>query len=195
MGAITVASYPFLPRVGLHAHRQVIEGQLIIPASLRAAHHWQEGAEFLVEEVPEGLLLRPRKPFRPREFPMAWAAWATRGRPGPSTRWTRVSPRQAWKSAQGPPEKKRSPALPQRSLLAPYALGLSFLLRGDRSRLMKQGPAGTRTARFETRPHRRSRSCAPTPRSIGTRRSARPSDRRPSEIVWRHQQRVNGYCR
>ena len=39
------------------------KGQLIIPASLRAAHHWQEGAEFLVEEVPEGLLLRPRKPF------------------------------------------------------------------------------------------------------------------------------------
>ena len=39
------------------------KGQLIIPAFLRAAHHWQEGAEFLVEEVPEGLLLRPRKPF------------------------------------------------------------------------------------------------------------------------------------
>ncbi len=48
----------FMPIVKLSS-----KGQLIIPASLRAAHHWQEGAEFLVEEVPEGLLLRPRKPF------------------------------------------------------------------------------------------------------------------------------------
>ena len=39
------------------------KGQLVIPAPLRAAHRWREGDEFVVEEVGQGLLLRPRKPF------------------------------------------------------------------------------------------------------------------------------------
>jgi len=39
------------------------KGQLVIPAPLRAAHHWRDGDEFVVEEVDQGLLLKPRKPF------------------------------------------------------------------------------------------------------------------------------------
>lgn len=39
------------------------KGQLVIPAALREAHQWQAGDEFVVEEVDQGLLLKPRKPF------------------------------------------------------------------------------------------------------------------------------------
>jgi AbrB family looped-hinge helix DNA binding protein len=39
------------------------KGQLVIPATLRAAHQWQTGDEFILEEVDQGLLLKPRKPF------------------------------------------------------------------------------------------------------------------------------------
>jgi AbrB family looped-hinge helix DNA binding protein len=47
----------------VHVIRLSSKGQLILPASLRNAHRWSAGDEFVVEEVPEGLLLRPRKPF------------------------------------------------------------------------------------------------------------------------------------
>jgi hypothetical protein len=30
-----------------------------LPDRIRAAHHWQVGTEFLVEETPEGVLLKP----------------------------------------------------------------------------------------------------------------------------------------
>ncbi len=41
------------------------KGQVILPKSVRDAHHWQPGMEFAVEEVAEGVLLRPLKPFKP----------------------------------------------------------------------------------------------------------------------------------
>ena len=41
------------------------KGQVILPKSVRDAHHWQPGMEFVVEEVAEGVLLRPLKPFKP----------------------------------------------------------------------------------------------------------------------------------
>lgn len=39
------------------------KGQVILPKSIRDAHHWAEGTEFEVEERPEGILLRPKKFF------------------------------------------------------------------------------------------------------------------------------------
>ena len=47
----------------MHVIRLSSKGQLVLPASLRDAYRWCAGDEFVVEEVPEGLLLRPRKPF------------------------------------------------------------------------------------------------------------------------------------
>ena len=41
------------------------KGQVILPKSVRDARHWQPGMEFAVEEVAEGVLLRPLKPFKP----------------------------------------------------------------------------------------------------------------------------------
>jgi AbrB family looped-hinge helix DNA binding protein len=47
----------------MHVIRLSSKGQLVLPASVRSAHRWGAGDEFVVEEVAEGLLLRPRKPF------------------------------------------------------------------------------------------------------------------------------------
>ena len=41
------------------------KGQVILPSSVRAAHKWEPGLEFAVEDVGEGVLLRPLKPFKP----------------------------------------------------------------------------------------------------------------------------------
>jgi AbrB family looped-hinge helix DNA binding protein len=44
------------------------KGQIILPKSVRDAHAWQAGMEFIVEDTPEGVLLRPRKPLAPKRL-------------------------------------------------------------------------------------------------------------------------------
>lgn len=44
------------------------KGQVVLPKSVRDARSWESGAEFAVEEVPEGILLRPLRPFRSTSF-------------------------------------------------------------------------------------------------------------------------------
>lgn len=41
------------------------KGQVIIPKSVRESHHWQPGTEFIIEETPGGIILKPRKIFPP----------------------------------------------------------------------------------------------------------------------------------
>ena len=41
------------------------KGQVILPKSVRDARRWRPGTEFIVEEQPDGVLLRPAKPFPP----------------------------------------------------------------------------------------------------------------------------------
>jgi AbrB family looped-hinge helix DNA binding protein len=43
-------------------------GQLVLPKSVRNTRGWQPGTEFAIEEVTEGVLLRPLKPFKPARF-------------------------------------------------------------------------------------------------------------------------------
>ena len=38
------------------------KGQVVIPKALRDARKWQVGMSLTVEEVPQGLLIRPAKP-------------------------------------------------------------------------------------------------------------------------------------
>lgn len=37
------------------------KGQVVLPKSIRQNHQWTEGIEFIVEDLPEGVLLRPIK--------------------------------------------------------------------------------------------------------------------------------------
>ncbi len=39
------------------------KGQVVLPSITRTARGWKTGTEFAVEETPEGVLLRPLKPF------------------------------------------------------------------------------------------------------------------------------------
>ena len=39
------------------------EGQVIIPQSLREAHHWEAGQELIAIDMGDGILLKPKKPF------------------------------------------------------------------------------------------------------------------------------------
>lgn len=41
------------------------KGQIILPKSIRAAHQWEPGVEFQVEDTADGVLLRPVKAFSP----------------------------------------------------------------------------------------------------------------------------------
>ena len=43
--------------------RMSSKGQVVIPRDLRAAHAWKPGLEFKVEDLVEGVLLRPRPPL------------------------------------------------------------------------------------------------------------------------------------
>jgi AbrB family looped-hinge helix DNA binding protein len=43
-------------------------GQVVLPKLVRDARSWGPGAEFAVEEVPEGILLRPLRPFPSTSF-------------------------------------------------------------------------------------------------------------------------------
>ncbi|BAZ79571.1 MAG: AbrB/MazE/SpoVT family DNA-binding domain-containing protein [Sphaerospermopsis kisseleviana] len=39
------------------------QGEVIIPQSLREAHHWNAGQEFIIIDMGNGILLQPKKPF------------------------------------------------------------------------------------------------------------------------------------
>lgn len=39
--------------------------QVILPKSVRESHHWLPGTEFVIEDTPDGVLLRPAKSFKP----------------------------------------------------------------------------------------------------------------------------------
>ena len=41
------------------------KGQVILPKSVRDAHNWQPGTEFIVENLPDGVMLRPKKSLAP----------------------------------------------------------------------------------------------------------------------------------
>ncbi len=44
------------------------KGQVILPKSVREAHHWTPGTEFEVVDHPEGVLLRPKSCFAVTEL-------------------------------------------------------------------------------------------------------------------------------
>ena len=41
------------------------KGQIIIPKAVREAHGWKTGTEFIVEDTPGGVVLKPKRVFAP----------------------------------------------------------------------------------------------------------------------------------
>lgn len=44
------------------------KGQIILPKSIRASRSWGPGTEFTIEEISDGILLRPAARFPPAEL-------------------------------------------------------------------------------------------------------------------------------
>ena len=40
------------------------KGQVVIPKSFRVAHHWEAGQELVVVDVGDGILFKPKSPFK-----------------------------------------------------------------------------------------------------------------------------------
>ena len=40
------------------------KGQIVIPKTVRALHGWKPGIEFVIENVDDGIKLKPVKPYR-----------------------------------------------------------------------------------------------------------------------------------
>jgi bifunctional DNA-binding transcriptional regulator/antitoxin component of YhaV-PrlF toxin-antitoxin module len=48
--------------------RLLQQGQVILPEALRNAHKWETGQEFLVLNLEDGVLLKPKPLFAPRQL-------------------------------------------------------------------------------------------------------------------------------
>ncbi|MGQ0510462.1 MAG: AbrB/MazE/SpoVT family DNA-binding domain-containing protein [Betaproteobacteria bacterium] len=55
------------------------KGQVVLPSAIRAARNLQPGAEFTVEDTPDGVLLRPLKPFPPTRVDEVFGSAGYRG--------------------------------------------------------------------------------------------------------------------
>ena len=54
-------------------------GQIVIPKTLRESRHWHAGTSFVVEEVPQGILLKPVSTFVPSRLEDVLGCTAYRG--------------------------------------------------------------------------------------------------------------------
>jgi AbrB family looped-hinge helix DNA binding protein len=59
-------SYLNLTRKGVTVERTRLsnKGQVVIPKQVRAAHGWEPGLEFVVEDTGDGIMLKPIKKFK-----------------------------------------------------------------------------------------------------------------------------------
>lgn len=55
------------------------KGQIVLPSAIRSARNWKPGIELAVENRPEGVLLRPLKPFAPTRLAEVIGSAAYRG--------------------------------------------------------------------------------------------------------------------
>jgi len=57
------------------------KGQIVLPKSIREARSLRTGTEFTVEDTPQGVLLRPKSPFKPTKFEDVRGCLAYKGKP------------------------------------------------------------------------------------------------------------------
>ena len=57
------------------------KGQVILPKAVRDARNWEAGTQFAVEEVADGVLLRPLRPFAATKFGEVFGCLKYKGRP------------------------------------------------------------------------------------------------------------------
>ena len=53
----------YLDEITMETTKLSSKGQVVLPSSVRSARKWKPGMELAVENRPDGVLLRPLKPF------------------------------------------------------------------------------------------------------------------------------------
>jgi AbrB family looped-hinge helix DNA binding protein len=56
------------------------KGQVVLPKAVRESQGWAAGTEFVVEPMPDGVLLRAVKPFATTQLETVFGSLARRGR-------------------------------------------------------------------------------------------------------------------
>ncbi len=56
------------------------KGQVILPTSVRRARNWQPGTTFSVENVEDGVLLKPLQPFKPTKLDSVFGCLQANGK-------------------------------------------------------------------------------------------------------------------
>ncbi len=59
------------------------KGQVILPKAIRQRRHWEPGTRLVVEDTPDGVLLKPAPVFAPTRPEEVAGMLAYRGRPKP----------------------------------------------------------------------------------------------------------------
>lgn len=57
------------------------KGQLALPKSIRQRHHWDAGTRLIVEDTPQGVLLRTARIFKPTRSEDVFGSVKTAGPP------------------------------------------------------------------------------------------------------------------
>jgi len=57
------------------------KGQIVLPLSVRTRRKWEPGTTLVVEETPQGVLLRAAKPFPPTTFEEVAGILQYKGKP------------------------------------------------------------------------------------------------------------------
>ncbi len=57
------------------------KGQIVLPKSIRESKGWRAGMELSVEETPQGVLIRPSRPFPPTRVEDVAGCLHYKGRP------------------------------------------------------------------------------------------------------------------
>ncbi|HEX6833131.1 MAG TPA: hypothetical protein VF132_06315 [Rudaea sp.] len=57
------------------------KGQVILPKAIRSKRHWSAGTKLVVEETPEGVLLKAAPLFKPTQIKDVYGASSYKGPP------------------------------------------------------------------------------------------------------------------
>lgn len=60
--------HPILKHKMVETIRLLQQGQIILPEAMRQAHNWEIGQEFLILNFVDGILLKPKPVFPPRQL-------------------------------------------------------------------------------------------------------------------------------
>jgi AbrB family looped-hinge helix DNA binding protein len=63
------------------ATRLSTKGQIVLPLEIRTSRAWAPGTEFRIEETPDGILLRPVRPFPETSLDMVSGCLRSKGKP------------------------------------------------------------------------------------------------------------------